>query len=378
MIIDDEPLALESMKKMLDSLASFERLETFANPLNAVHAANTHLFDAAFIDIEMAELTGLETAKLLLDVSPDMAIVFVTAYREYAVDAYELSVLDYVVKPVQRQRLDNTLARVRAFLDAKSRGKEEAAVKASIPPRIKAFRRLELYAADETTPVTGWRTMRAQELFAYFVFRRGEVVPKDFLLELFWTDQEPEKGASNLYTTISIIRRQLKAISDQAVLSSVEDGYRLDLGDIVYDVGEWEKRLAKDKLWKPDEVEQMLESFGMYRGDFLEEHPYDWAEPERHRLRLILFQLAQRLGEWLVKEKRYTEASKLFWQIKQRFPLVEYGYFELMKLGATLGDHGMVTREFDLLSARLHEELNESPSAGVFQWYDNWRRRNFS
>ena len=125
MIIDDEPLALDSMKKMVSELETFECLETFLNPLEAIRSAEVRKFDVAFLDMEMAEMTGLETAKCLLGIYPDMAIVFVTAYREYAVEAYELNVLDYVVKPVQRQRLGKTWERVRSFLASKAPAPED-------------------------------------------------------------------------------------------------------------------------------------------------------------------------------------------------------------------------------------------------------------
>lgn len=377
MIIDDERLALDSMKKMVGELETFERLETYLNPQEAIRAAEADKFDVAFLDMEMAELTGLETARCLLGIHPDMAIVFVTAYREYAVEAYELNVLDYVVKPVQRHRLGKTWERVRAFLAAKAPAAGGAALdgKPGARPYVRGFRRLELIAAGATSPVPGWRTTRSQELFAYFVYRRGEVVPKDYLHDLFWANHDPDKVSSNLYVSISIIRKQLKLISDRAVLASIEDGYRLDLGDVAYDVEEWERGIPAGGRWQPDQVERALESLALYRGDYLEEHSYDWAEPERQRLRLSWFECAHSLADQLVRLKRYKEASGLLCELRERFPLVEYGYYELMKLGAAVGDHDLVTREFDLLCKRLLEELNEHPSSDVTQWYDRWKRR---
>lgn len=386
MIVDDEQLALDSMKKMVAELETFERLDTFLCPMEAIRAAEVGLYDFAFLDIEMAELSGLETARCLLALQPDIAIIFVTAYREYAVEAYEINVLDYVVKPVQRARLVTTLARIRTFLAAKAptagntafNGNTSDAGKVSNAgnrPQVFGFRRLELVAAGGASSLSGWRTTKAQELFAYFVYRRGAVVPKDFLLELFWTDHDPDKSLPNLYATISIIRKQLKAISDRAKLDSVEDGYRLDLGDIVYDVEEWERKLPANGQWLPDQVTEALECLAVYRGDYLEEHPYEWAEQERHRLRLVLFQHTQQLAELFVGQKAYKEAYLLFENIKKRFPLVEYGYLEMMKLGALLGDHDLVTREYELLCDRLLEELDEHPSSDVVQWYESWKKQ---
>jgi two-component SAPR family response regulator len=378
LIVDDEQLALDSMTKMVGELETFVRLQPFLYPLEAIRAAKLEPFDIAFLDIEMVELSGLETAKRLLALQPDMAIVFVTAYRDYAVEAFEMDVLDYVVKPVQRARLASTLARIRSYVAAKAEREDaDASQGAGNRPQALAFRRLELIAAgnESSASSAGWRTMRAQELFAYFLYRRGAVVPKDYLLELFWTDHDPDKSLPNLYATISIIRRQLKTISGLAKLDNVEDGYRFELGDITYDVEEWERKLPVNGVWFPEQIDEALQWLEMYRGDFLEEHPYEWADQERYRLRLIFFQHAQRLADLLVEQRRYREAFLLYESMKQRFPLVEYGYLEKMKLGAVLGDHELVTREFSLLRERLHEELNEHPSLEAVLWFEEWKRR---
>ncbi len=80
----------------------------------AVEALAEHQPDVAFLDIRMPGLSGLEVAALAADASPRTRIVFVTAYDQYAIDAFERGAIDYLLKPVKSDRLDATVARLQA------------------------------------------------------------------------------------------------------------------------------------------------------------------------------------------------------------------------------------------------------------------------
>ena len=81
---------------------------------SAVEALAEHTPDFAFLDIRMPGLTGLEVAAAAAEASPRTRIVFVTAYDQYAIDAFERGAIDYLLKPVKPERLDATVARLQA------------------------------------------------------------------------------------------------------------------------------------------------------------------------------------------------------------------------------------------------------------------------
>lgn len=100
MVIDDEWPALEQMRELLLQCDGISSVLVYDNPREAFTAAVEHKPDILFLDIQMPELSGLAFAEKLLPFSPDTDIVFVTAYRNYAVEAFELSAVDYLLKPV--------------------------------------------------------------------------------------------------------------------------------------------------------------------------------------------------------------------------------------------------------------------------------------
>ncbi|MBK7367136.1 MAG: response regulator [Candidatus Eisenbacteria bacterium] len=112
-IADDEPRARQFMEKLLNEHEDVEVAGVAKGGGEALALIARHKPDAVFLDIHMPDLSGLEVARHLKgDDAP--IVVFVTAYDQHAVEAFELAALDYVLKPIRRERLGETVKRVRA------------------------------------------------------------------------------------------------------------------------------------------------------------------------------------------------------------------------------------------------------------------------
>jgi len=117
LIADDEPLLALSLKSALaEAWPELEVGAVVPNGLEAVQATERLRPDVAFLDIQMPGMTGLEAAAEIADRMGEAApaIVFVTAYDQYATQAFELAAMDYVLKPVQVDRLKATVQRLKA------------------------------------------------------------------------------------------------------------------------------------------------------------------------------------------------------------------------------------------------------------------------
>ena len=101
LIIDDEPLAIKLIKTHLSKLDSFEVAGECSNALKAIEFLKREHIDLMFLDINMPEITGLEFLKSLPD--PPYVII-TTAYREYAIEGYDLDVIDFLLKPISFER----------------------------------------------------------------------------------------------------------------------------------------------------------------------------------------------------------------------------------------------------------------------------------
>lgn len=108
LIIDDEPLAIKLIKSHLSKLESFEVAGECKNALKAIEFLRHEKIDLMFLDINMPEITGLDFLKSIPD--PPYVIV-TTAYREYAIDGYDLDVVDFLLKPISFERFLKSINR---------------------------------------------------------------------------------------------------------------------------------------------------------------------------------------------------------------------------------------------------------------------------
>jgi two-component system LytT family response regulator len=123
-LVDDEPLAIQGLQLRLQKHEDVEIVETCSNGREAIRAIKTHKPDLVFLDIQMPGFDGFSVIQGLMEVEPPL-FVFVTAYSDHAIRAFEAQAVDYLMKPVAEDRLADTLDRVRNRL-AEKRGAEEA------------------------------------------------------------------------------------------------------------------------------------------------------------------------------------------------------------------------------------------------------------
>ncbi|MGE0392110.1 MAG: LytR/AlgR family response regulator transcription factor [Vicinamibacterales bacterium] len=115
-IVDDEPLAREDLCFQLTELGEVDVLAQAGNGPDGLVAIEQHRPDVVFLDVQMPGLTGFEVARRLLDLPAPPNVVFVTAYDQHAIEAFEVNAVDYLLKPVDAARLEQALQRVRRRL----------------------------------------------------------------------------------------------------------------------------------------------------------------------------------------------------------------------------------------------------------------------
>lgn len=365
-LADDEELALRYLEKQLIATGSVEVVGKFLDVEEALEAAGANPPDVVFLDIDMPVLSGIEAAELLAQRAPGTDVVFVTAFEEYAVKAFELNAVDYILKPVESERLARTVERL-------------AARKGHTPPpplhrsaMIRCFQLLELdVSRPEAIP---WRTTKAQELFAFLLHHRDQPVRKDVLLELLWPDVEIKRGYTQLYTAIYQIRKTMESIGAGVRIANYEKGYRIDLNGLKLDVEEWE-RGVKETTFARETLDVHLALLDLYRGDYFAEYDYLWAESERQRLKTICFRHMLQLADWLDGEGMTTEAISVYYRAIRVFPYSEDVHFGLMKQHAKLGDPASVDKGYDALALMLQTEFGTHVPETIRAWYGQWKNR---
>lgn len=371
MLIDDEKLAVAYMEKLLRAMPEFDDIESYTNPADAIEAAYTSRPDVIFLDIVMPEMNGMQAAERLQQASPDSDIVFITGYDRYAIDAFELNALDYVLKPVQRARLAKTVERLTArrqeiFL-------EEEPAEALL---IGCFGTLRLCTALGAPADTAfrWRTNRAQEMFAYLLHYRERFVSKDNLIGQFWPDLPNKRASTYLYTTIYQIRQCLKQTHVDAEILNVSggEGYTLRLNGMALDIERFEKGIRSLGSVNAQSCAEHLRLSALYADDYLADYDYAWAEGERQRLRAIQLNHASDLALFLLEQGRLAEATAEYKKLTRLHPYAEHAHLGLLQAYAMLGDRLAVDEQYLQARKLFEQELDVELPMLLSDWYAKW------
>ena len=133
MIVDDEELARHVLRELLQTHPDVEIVAECANGVEAVKAVADRKPDLIFLDVQMPKLTGFDVLELI---GTDVPVIFVTAYDQYAMRAFDVHAVDYLLKPVGRDRLDAALERAKSRLGEKMPRGEELAAAARAPQQF--------------------------------------------------------------------------------------------------------------------------------------------------------------------------------------------------------------------------------------------------
>ncbi|MGV3465582.1 MAG: response regulator [Heyndrickxia sp.] len=367
-LIDDEKLALDYLEHQLLKAADVQIVGKYTNPLIGKERVLKEEVDIVFLDIQLPEVNGIELAEQILLHNPKANIVFITAYDRYAIEAFELNALDYILKPVSPERLVKTIQRIQ------KRGEEGKTV--SIPTarkiHIKQFKQVLIETEGSHYTPLRWRTAKAQELFHYLLHHNGQLIRKSALIELLWPEYEPNRAYAQLYTAIYHIRKTLDFLDTHFQISNVMDGYILTMEDVQLDVEEWENYMLLENPVDEKTIEQYEKLMLLYTDDYLSEYDYWWAESKRQRLRDLWLRKNLQIAEWYYSSNQIENAIEKYHEICRRHPVTEEAHYALMQIYASEQNNLLVHQQYDLLTKVLMEEFNEHPSSYITEWYQNW------
>jgi len=373
-LVDDELLPLKRLKNLLENsnVPGIKIVGEYTDSLKVIEEIQTLQPNVVFLDIVMPNIDGLALGEKIQELMPDVEFVFTTGFDQYAIDAFNLHAIDYLLKPIQKIRLEKTLER----LEQINNKHKNITTKHTV---IKLFGGLNVVAPNGHTQYMKWRTSKAKELFAYMLEHRNEMIYRDTILELFWPESDIDKASKQLYTAIYTIRKTLKNYGvDGVKISSplLNSGYKLVVENIVVDVEQWLSRLKLLPPIQQTTVDEHEQIFQMYTGYYLGDCDYLWAESERERLRRLWLHHAQQLSEFYIRNESYIAAIKVQEKVQALFSDAEENYFTLMKLYDLLNNTAAVEEQYWLLKKMLQEHLAVEPSEEIEDWYRSWKQTN--
>ncbi|WP_270166569.1 response regulator [Paenibacillus sp. SYP-B4298] len=361
-LIDDEELALLQLERLLLEDGRCQIIGKHTSAKEGLAQLSAKQADIVFLDIGMPGITGLEAAEKIREIDRNVHIVYITAYSDYALEAFELQAIDYLLKPVSPARFAKTLNRIEKYLGhAEEPGEQEKGESIA----VQCFQRIELSGEGKMR----WRTSKTQELFALLVHYKNRWIPKEQIMEELWSDFEQERAVSNLHTSVYQIRKLLKDMKLPATVEYGSDSYRLSAEVLVSDVDRFESTLQGNGVENDHQRKQIAEALQLYRGDYLAEHDYAWAESRRRELLQKYLNAALAIVRYDLEQGREERAVGLLEALQAREPYSEEICRLTLTCYAKLRNTAALRRHYETFEQVLSIDLGIRPSQQTEQRY---------
>lgn len=249
-VVDDEKYALKDLEETVQEAIPHASIKSFLISGDALKWAQSNHVDIAFLDIEMQDLNGISLAKEIKETNPNANIVFVTGYSNYALDAFSVHAVDYIMKPATAKKIQVALTNLRTPPPPKS----------DKGLRIQAFGNFEVFYNG--APLSFPR-QKSKELLAYIIHKKGTGCSAKEAASILFEDKPYNVSIQKqMQTVLSTLKKVLAEIGEEDILIKKYNNVSIDTKKVNCDYYDF---LNKDPV-----------AINQYTGEYMAN--YGWAE----------------------------------------------------------------------------------------------------
>lgn len=356
-IIENDLASINHLEGTLDDIG----LTTIIGKYTSAQEAEPDILklrpDLIILEPDLMPVDGLTLAKNIEKEISNIKIIFVTSATSYALGAFDLTQVDFIIKPLEQERITHAIKKLATNYRNLRRGADEL---------VCCFKNLyyvEMHEEDYFKQIDlKWRTKSAKEIFAYLITHQTINVRKDVLIDLFWPDKDLKEAYHNLYTSIYLIRKTLEEAKSSIIINNHDNYYNLDLKNVKLDFEFWLEQIERFKFKDLSKLERVM---SLYKGHFLQEESYLWAEYKTQKYRFIWLETMEYIIEQYEKENNLHRAIINALYLQKLEPFLDKTYYILMRLFAQVRDFNLVARQYKRLEEMLQTEYKTKPEKSL-------------
>lgn len=357
-VVDDEQPSLNKLVKLLENSGLAEVKGKFLKPLDALEFLKENKADTVFLDIEMPDVNGMELSSRIIDLQEGINIVFVTAYNQYAVEAFHLNALDYLMKPVSVSRLNETLNKILAH---KGIGVHSGGLD------IRCFGRFGVSAGGEQVK---FRTEKAEELLALMIDKRGSFISRSEIIDTLWPDFDGDRALIHFNTTLHYVRKALLQYSVRIPFTYDGGGYKFDMDGMNCDYLRFCTFVEKGKIAERENIQQFEEAADLFTGEYLAGWEYNWAAVKRLRLEEQFIDLILKISEYYKQTGSLRKSAEWLKEGLIREPLNREVNYRLVEVLMAANECIYAVKYYEIYRNGLMNQFGREPDKSFIKFYD--------
>ncbi len=366
-VIDDDAAARYIAEKMLSKIPEVRTVKTFSNSRDAEEYILSNSVDVILVDIVIQEENGIQVAKRFRSLYPEMIIIFMTSHPEYALEAFDLYALDYMVKPLSAERLHVTLERAKAYIHSSMSSQATLFVYALGGCNVK----------DSSGKLLKFYSSKSEELFFYLLYHQGKIVSKWKIIDDVFPDLASINAEGYLTTTVYKLRKALKSNKGEDIVIQSNGGYFIDSSRIYVDYADMQSRISGIDHWGKDFLQDGLEAEQLFQGELYGDKDYSWSYGERNCLTNLYMGFAKDLCNCILMGnimEKYNSVLCILKKLQLLDELDQETAYLFMKLYADLKDRKSFDGYYRKYCKLLKEELGVMPDREFIDCYKVLRK----
>lgn len=355
-IIDDEYPALDELKYFLKQNGA-EVIGAFTDPYKGFEFIEREKPDAVFLDIDMPEISGIELGIRIQEILPGVTIIFVTAYPQYALEAYKAHPLDYIIKPIEEEYFSQTMRYIEQ--NKKSRG-----LKKSGSTQVLCFGEFTVIG----NAIVRFTYQKTRELLAYLICNADRTIYKDELIYDLFGAQDTKKASNYLRVTLYRLRSALMTCDIGKEELLIREDYSIEIRDGICDFIDLCRFFSRNNIIDSSNADEAERIISLYKGDLFVDLEYLWAEEKRQWAVVRIEEVIIKTAAYYLSCNNEKKAEGLLLRLIEVNPYSEQGYTLLMDLYIWRGDH--INFEFNYSRyKKIMKELHEPVSKRYSDFY---------
>ncbi|WP_411676447.1 response regulator [Caproicibacter sp.] len=354
-LVDDELPALEELEYQLEKYKTVTIAAKIQDSRAVLERVEEIRPDLIFLDIDLPGTNGLELALKIQDLCYGIIIVFITAYSEYALQAFQAYPLDYILKPADEKRLRKTMEQI-------LRQKEGPLVaEEAYHTVIRCFNHFETFSDNTQKIPIKFSTRYAKELFAYLICHFETDVTRNELMHNIFDGKTDKKTINLLHVTIYRLRRSIAEAQISRDTIQISGSYRLEAADGVCDYIDFCKFIKRNPYIDASNIQQANAMANLYSGAYLQSENYIWAEEIRTEMELKYETLILKMVEFYYGTGEFDAIERLLNTLIHYNPLSEAGNRSLLEFYMRQENREKFEIQYGIYEKILKNELQIRP-----------------